>query len=215
MSRTNYGIKSSPAGKISKKSRRSFSPNADLVYFAFNKPYGVLSQFTDSEGRRTLGDYYNFPPDVYPIGRLDYDSEGLLLLTNDKKMSDFLLNPLNRHEREYFAQVERVPDSEALTKLESGLLISNRMTQPAKAKIIHDPGFLDRDPPIRFRKDIPTAWISLTLTEGRNRQVRKMTAAAGYPTLRLVRVRIEKMTIEGINPGEVKEISAGDFILSK
>lgn len=176
-------------------------------YFIINKPYGVLSQFTDEEGRKTLSDIYDFPKDVYPVGRLDMDSEGLLLLTNDKELNHLLLNPKFRHEREYYVQVEGIPDVSAAKKLQSGVIIENKKTLPAKFKVLDiPPSFPERIPPIRKRKNIPAAWISLTLTEGRNRQVRKMTAAVGYPTLRLVRARIENICLNDLQPGKVKEL---------
>ena len=181
--------------------------NSKLKYYILNKPYGVLTQFTDDENRPTLASLYNFPKDVYPVGRLDMDSEGLLLLTNDKPLTNYLLNPKQKHEREYFAQVEGVPTKEALQKLCSGVIIEGKKTLPAKAKLVNDPNFPARVPPIRERKNIPTSWISLTLIEGRNRQVRKMTAAVGFPTLRLVRVRIENLYLGNLKVGEVKEIS--------
>jgi len=179
----------------------------NLRYFALNKPYGVLSQFTDKEGRRTLKSLYNFPKDVYPVGRLDMDSEGLLLLTNDKFLTNYLLNPKNKHEREYFVQVEGIPTSEALQRLRDGVEIENKKTLPAKVKIIEEPDFPPRIPPIRERKKIPTSWISITLIEGRNRQVRKMTAAVGFPTLRLVRVRIKNILLGDLKFGEVRELT--------
>ncbi|KAB2847198.1 MAG: pseudouridine synthase [Melioribacteraceae bacterium] len=178
-----------------------------LQYFIINKPYGVLSQFTDSDGRSTLKDLYNFPIDVYPIGRLDMDSEGLLILTNDKALTDYLLNPKHKHEKEYYVQVEGIPTKEALKKLEQGVIIEGKKTLPAKAKLINDPNLPPRVPPIRERKNIPTSWISLTITEGRNRQVRKMTAAVGFPTLRLVRVRIKNIVIENLKSGEVRAMT--------
>lgn len=179
-------------------------------YYIINKPYGVLPQFTDKEGRKTLGDFFSFPKDVYPVGRLDMDSEGLLLLTNDKKLTDYLLNPANRHEREYFVQVEGVPSEESLNFLRKGVIIENKITLPAKAKIIPAPEIWERIPPIRVRKTIPDTWISLTLTEGRNRQVRKMTAKTGHPTLRLVRVRIKNIHLSNLLPGEVRELTADE-----
>jgi len=179
----------------------------NLRYFALNKPYGVLSQFTDKEGRRTLKSLYNFPKDVYPVGRLDMDSEGLLLLTNDKFLTNYLLNPKYKHEREYFVQVEGIPTSEALQRLRDGVEIENKKTLPAKVKIIEEPDFPPRIPPIRERKKIPTSWISITLIEGRNRQVRKMTAAVGFPTLRLVRVRIKNILLGDLKFGEVRELT--------
>ena len=172
-------------------------------YYLLNKPYGVLSQFTDKENRVTLTSTYHFPKDVYPVGRLDLDSEGLLLLTNDKSLTDYLLNPKKKHEREYYDQVEGIPSREALLKLRRGVELKDGKTLPAKVKLIDNPKFPERVPPIRERKNIPVCWISLTLTEGRNRQVRRMTAAAGYPTLRLIRVRIKNLLIGKLQPGEV------------
>lgn len=175
-------------------------------YFVINKPYGVLTQFTDKENRPTLSSLYRFPKDVYPIGRLDMDSEGLLLLSSDKELVDYLLNSKNRHEREYYVQVEGIATAEAIMKLCNGVEIKGEKTLPAKAEIIEDPGFPERVPPIRVRKNIPTSWISLTLIEGKNRQVRKMTAAVGLPTLRLVRVRIKNILIGKLKSGEVREL---------
>lgn len=176
-------------------------------YYVVNKPYGILSQFTDVDGRRTLKNLFRFPKDVYPVGRLDLDSEGLLLLTNDKSLTDYLLNQKNKHEREYYVQVEGIPTDDALNKLRSGVIIERRKTLPAEVKIIPDPNFPLRIPPIRERKTIPTCWLSITITEGRNRQVRKMTAAVYYPTLRLVRVRINNLRLGNMKIGDVKELS--------
>jgi 23S rRNA pseudouridine2457 synthase len=173
-----------------------------LKYFIINKPYGVLSQFTGKEGELTLKTLSNFPNDVYPVGRLDKDSEGLLILTNDKKLNNHLLNPKFKHKRTYWVQVENVPTATDLKKLEAGVEISvdgkKYHTIPCKAKLIH-PEIAERNPPIRFRKAIPTAWIELNLIEGKNRQVRKMTAAIGFPTLRLIRVGIEDLSFQDIN----------------
>lgn len=181
-------------------------------YFVVNKPYGVLSQFTDPDGRKTLAGLFAFPDDVYPIGRLDYDSEGLLLLTNDKALTDKLLHPKQKLEKEYFVQVEGAPTAKALTQLRAGVLIEKKKTLPAKVKILEDQSpFEERIPPVRFRKSIPTTWLSITIIEGRNRQVRKMTAAVGFPTLRLVRIRIGKIQLGDLRLGEVKEISASSF----
>ncbi len=186
----------------------------DKKYFILNKPYGVLTQFTDKENRKTLSSLYKpayrsgrFPKDIYPVGRLDLDSEGLLLLTNDKSLTDYLLNPKNKHEREYFVQVEGIPTEQELNKLRDGVILKDGKTLPAKVKIINDPNFSPRVPPIRERKNIPTSWLSLTLIEGRNRQVRRMTAAIGYPTLRLIRVRIMKILLEDLGNGSIKELS--------
>lgn len=179
-------------------------------YYAAYKPYGMLTQFTDGEGRKTLSDLYPFPKDVYAVGRLDMDSEGLILLTNDKKVNSFLLKPENGHEREYLVQVEGIPDRDALKKLETGVIIEGRKTLPARAKLlITPPEVPERIPPIRERKTIPVSWITLSLVEGKNRQVRKMTASAGYPTLRLIRIRIGKILLGNMQPGEVREITPG------
>jgi 23S rRNA pseudouridine2457 synthase len=183
------------------------SPYKKFNYIAVYKPYGMLSQFTDNEGRKTLSDIAKFPNNVYSVGRLDSDSEGLLLLTNDKKLTDFLLNPRYAHEREYYVQVEGVPAMEDLEKLLTGIKIGGEKTLPAKAKIIKEPSFTSRIPPIRERKNIPTAWISLTLKEGKNRQVRKMTAHIGFPTLRLVRVRIKNIKLSKLLPGNFRELT--------
>jgi len=181
-------------------------------YFILHKPYGVLSQFTDKEGRKTLKDVFNFPKDVYPVGRLDLDSEGLLLLTDDKSLTDFLLNPENRHEKEYFVQVENIPNEDDLENLRSGVIIEKKKTLPAKAKLIDDPGFAPRVPPVRERNSIPDCWLSITITEGRHRQVRKMTAAINHPTLRLVRVRIKNLLLDGLKPGEVRELTKKEIM---
>lgn len=181
-------------------------------YYIANKPYGMLTQFTDSEGRKTLSDLYPFPADVYAVGRLDMDSEGLILLTNDKKLNFYLLNPENSHPREYLAQVEGIPQKSDLEKLEKGVIIENRKTLPAKIKLLsHEPEVPERVPPIRERKNIPTSWISLSLVEGKNRQVRKMTAHIGFPTLRLIRVSIGKIKLGSLKPGEVKEIKIRSY----
>lgn len=181
-------------------------------YFIVYKPYGVLSQFTDPVGgKRTLGDLHAFPKDVYPVGRLDENSEGLLLLTNDRKANERLLG--KGVEKEYWVQVEGEPGEEALEQLRRGVEIKVRKkpyrTRPAKARLLVDPSLPDRDPPIRFRKHIPDSWIAIILTEGKNRQVRKMTAKVGHPTLRLVRVRFGKWTVEGMQVGEVRELKNG------
>ncbi len=183
-----------------------------LRYFVIYKPYNMLSQFTPEGEHQTLKDLdFTFPKDVYPVGRLDADSEGLLLLTNDTAINKLLLNPKNQHPRKYLVQVEGAIDAEAIKMLESGLEINNNgkpyMTQPAKARIIDiEPLIPPRVPPVRFRKTVPTSWIELTLIEGKNRQVRKMTAKAGFPTLRLLRIAIGNIKLDNMQPGEVKEI---------
>lgn len=159
------------------------------MLIAFHKPFGVLSQFTqDGSSHRTLADY-SFPARVYPIGRLDADSEGLLLLSDEPGLNTRLLDPAYAHPRTYWAQVERTPSPDALASLESGLLIRGHHTLPCTARLIH-PEVPPRDPPIRHRLNVPTAWIELVLREGKNRQVRRMTAAIGHPTLRLIRTAI-------------------------
>jgi 23S rRNA pseudouridine2457 synthase len=179
----------------------------NLKYYLAYKPYGTLTQFTDKEGRKILTDLFTFPKDVYPVGRLDMDSEGLVLLTNDKKLVDQMLNPINLHEREYLVQVEGIPSVVELKKLEKGVIIKKRKTLPAKVKLLAgEPNVSERVPPIRKRKNIPTSWLSITLVEGRNRQVRKMTAYIRYPTLRLIRIRIGNLKLGKMKPGEVKPI---------
>ncbi|GAB2493655.1 pseudouridine synthase [Algoriphagus taiwanensis] len=178
-------------------------------YFIIYKPFGVVSQFS-GEGP-TLASLGAFPKEVYPVGRLDKDSEGLLLITDDKWLNHHLLNPRFGHQRTYYAQVEGIPTPEALKQLQSGVTINvdgkDYLTKSAIAKILDPvPTLPDRNPPIRYRASIPDTWVSLTLIEGKNRQVRKMTAAVGFPTLRLVRFSMEKITIEGMQSGEVREM---------
>jgi 23S rRNA pseudouridine2457 synthase len=174
-------------------------------YLLFNKPYGVLSQFS-GEGR-TLRDYIDVPG-VYPVGRLDKDSEGLMFLTDDGPLQHRLSDPRYEHPRTYWVQVEGVPDPASLRTLAAGIAIQDYRTRPAKVRLLdREPDFPPRDPPIRFRKSIPASWIELTLKEGRNRQVRRMTAAVGFPTLRLVRVAIGSWQLEALAAGEWRELS--------
>lgn len=175
------------------------------MLIAFHKPYGVLSQFTsNSSANRTLAEF-GFPKNVYAIGRLDADSEGLLLLSDEPKLNARLLDPRFAHEREYWAQVERIPTPDALRRLEHGMVIQNHQTRPARAWILDpQPDLPPREPPIRFRKTVPTCWLELELIEGKNRQVRRMTAAIGHPTLRLIRVRIGKFELGDLPPGQWK-----------
>ena len=183
--------------------------NGSKVYIVFYKPYGVLSQFTDSSGRKTLSSFGPFPEDVYPIGRLDNDSEGLLLLTNDGILKHRLLEPRFGHERTYLVQVERVPSEDTLTRLRVGVVIEGHRTKEAAVCLLEKtPDLPPRPVPIRFRKNVPTAWIQIKLREGRNRQVRKMTAAVGHPTLRLVRSTFGSLSLEGLQPGESRTLSA-------
>jgi len=181
-------------------------------YFLLHKPFGYLSQFTDEGKYKGLARLLDVSKEVYPVGRLDADSEGLLILTNDKSINHRLLNPKFRHKRTYFVQVEGSISSEALKKLEDPISIKvnkkTHVTSKSWACLIHEPEWLEkRDPPIRERKSVSTSWLSLTITEGKNRQVRKMTAAVGFPTLRLIRYSIEELTLQGIKQGEVLEIN--------
>lgn len=182
-------------------------------YFLLYKPFGMLSQFSrETPEQRTLADLdFVFPKDVYPVGRLDADSEGLLLLTNDKSLNARLLNPRFEHPRTYWAQVEGIPDEAALEQLRAGVTIridgKSFQTRPAKVEVLTvQPELPERHPPVRFRKTVPDAWLELTLVEGKNRQVRRMCAAVGLPVLRLVRVAIGDILRGNMQPGEVREI---------
>ncbi len=173
-----------------------------MRYLIFYKPYGVLTQFTDAAGRPTLQDYISVPR-VYPVGRLDQDSEGLLLLSDDGKLKARLLDPRFGHHRTYWVQVEGLPSESALEALRQGVLIQDQRTRPAQVEVLTlEPDLPPRDPPIRERRSIPTSWLELTLTEGRNRQVRRMTAAVGLPTLRLVRVKLGPLGLTGLDCGQ-------------
>ena len=181
------------------------------MLIAFNKPYGVLSQFTsDGSPNRPLAEFA-FPKNVYPIGRLDADSEGLLLLSDEPQWNEKLLHPRHAHEREYWAQVEKIPTSAALDRLPPGLMIQGRQTLPCRAWILApQPEIPARVPPIRFRKSVPDCWIGLELVEGKNRQVRRMTAAIGHPTLRLLRVRIGHFWLGDLPAGQWRELTAAE-----
>lgn len=185
-------------------------------YILFHKPYGVLSQFTSEHGHQSLKDFGPFPPDVYPVGRLDADSEGLLLLTNDNAAKHRMTDPRFEHERTYLVQVERVPSDEVLERLRHGVVIEGKKTRPAEVKLLEaEPDIPPRTVPIRFRKNVPTAWLEITLREGRNRQVRKMTATVGHPTLRLVRLRIGKLALADLVPGKSRALSANEIAAVK
>ena len=178
------------------------------MILAFNKPYGVLSQFTpDGSPNRTLAEF-GFPQEVYPIGRLDADSEGLLLLSDEAGLNTRLLDPEHGHPRCYWAQVERIPSPEALAELAGGVTIQDYKTRPCRAWLLDpQPEVPPRDPPIRVRKSVPDCWVALELHEGKNRQVRRMTAAIGHPTLRLVRRSIGELMLGALAPGVWKELS--------
>jgi 23S rRNA pseudouridine2457 synthase len=180
------------------------------VLLAFHKPYGFLSQFTPEAGSRwgTLASF-GFPPKVYPIGRLDADSEGLLLLSDEPEWNARLLHPTRAHVREYWAQVERIPTPEALQALSRGIVLGGQRTLPCKARLLDpQPDVPPRDPPVRYRKTVPDCWISLELVEGKYHQVRKMTASIGHPTLRLLRVRIGALELGAQGRGEWRELAA-------
>ncbi len=201
--------------------------NIGYYYLLFNKPYNVLCQFTDNSNienhRPTLKDYIKVP-DVYSVGRLDRDSEGLLFLTNNGPLKHRLSHRQFAHPRTYLVQVERIPDKMALNQLRQGVTIKDYKTRPAKVKLLDSPPLIPpRDPPIRYRKTVPTAWLEMTLTEGRNRQVRRMTAAVGYPTLRLIRIAIgvqkegktTNLTLKGLEPGKWRELTPSELIIFK
>ncbi len=185
-------------------------------YYAIYKPFGMLSQFTQEGNKATLGELHEFEKDVYPVGRLDSDSEGLLLLTNDKRVNHLLLNPKHKHSRTYLVQVDGAITKEALKELRSGPSIKIKKKwhhcAPCEAEIMDAPLFLpERNPPIRFRANIPTSWIELSITEGKNRQVRRMTAAVGFPTLRLVRYKIENLSLDHLNSEVVLDFDEQTF----
>lgn len=178
-----------------------------LRTLAFYKPYNVLPSFTDTAGRTTLRSYISVP-NVYAAGRLDRDSEGLLLLTSDGRLAHYITDPRHHLPKVYWAQVERIPDASALEGLRKGVVLRGTHTRPIKARLLNnDPALPERPIPIRFRKNVPTAWLELTLYEGMNRQVRRITAAVGHPTLRLIRVAIGPITIGTLQPGQWRELA--------
>ena len=184
-------------------------------YCIIYKPFNVLSQFTSGDGKQTLKDFFDVPNNVYAVGRLDYDSEGLLILTNDKKLNHQLLNPFFSHEREYWVQVDGEINEQAVQDIQQGvdITVDGKLyrTKKCSATICTLPPVVpDRMPPIRYRKNLPVSWIKLVLTEGKNRQVRKMTAAVGFPTLRLIRYRIQNCTIESLQPGEMRILTLSE-----
>ncbi len=185
-------------------------------YYIVYKPFNVLSQFSALDNKQTLKDFFPVQKDVYPVGRLDYDSEGLLILTNDPSLNHRLLDPVFAHEREYYVQLEGSIDPSAIDSLQKGLPVSinGKIHRTLPAKVFpfpQPPDVPDRHPPVRYRANIPTCWISLVLSEGKNRQVRKMTAHTGFPTLRLIRYRIERLTLDGLQPGDMRELKRDEI----
>ena len=185
--------------------RKPTSSNTSPKLLLVNKPYGVLTQFTDQEGRETLKDYVSIPG-VYPAGRLDRDSEGLLLLTNDGQLQNLIASPKHKMPKTYWVQVEGIPDEKALKTLNQGVELKDGMTLPAQVRMIDPPAIWPRNPPVRERKSIPDCWLELVIHEGKNRQVRRMTAAVGYPTLRLIRSKIGPWSLDQLEPGQWREV---------
>lgn len=195
------------AGRPAPPRRQATTPPAEPRLILLNKPFDVLTQFADADGRATLKDYVPVPG-VYPAGRLDRDSEGLLLLTNDGRLQARIADPQHKLAKTYWVQVEGEASEAQLAQLRAGVELNDGPTRPAEARRIEAPALWERQPPVRYRKSVPTCWLELTIREGRNRQVRRMTAAVGLPTLRLVRVRIGPWSLQGLAPGEWREVPA-------
>ncbi len=199
----------SQPGLVSKSILSARDPTPRTI--AFNKPYGVLPCFTDPDRRPTLADYIDLPG-VYAAGRLDLDSEGLLLLTSDGPLAHHITDPQHKLAKVYLVQIERIPNEEALEQLREGVVLNGKKTRPAEVRLLSgDPQLPDRPVPIRFRKNVPTAWVEMTLREGLNRQIRRMTAAVGHPTLRLVRVVIGPIVLGDLQPGEWRDLTSSEI----
>ncbi len=195
-----------PSRPVAQRRQASAVP-AEPRLLLLNKPFDVLTQFNDADGRTTLKDFVEVPG-VYPAGRLDRDSEGLLLLTNDGRLQARIADPKHKLPKTYWVQVEGEASEEQLQRLREGVELNDGPTLPAEARLLDEPALWPRNPPVRFRKSVPTSWLELVIREGRNRQVRRMTAAVGLPTLRLVRVRIGPWSLDGLQPGEWREVPA-------
>lgn len=195
-----------PPRPVAQRRQASAVP-AEPRLLLLNKPFDVLTQFNDADGRTTLKDFVEVPG-VYPAGRLDRDSEGLLLLTNDGRLQARIADPKHKLPKTYWVQVEGEASEEQLQRLREGVELNDGPTLPAEARLLDEPALWPRNPPVRFRKSVPTSWLELVIREGRNRQVRRMTAAVGLPTLRLVRVRIGPWSLDGLQPGEWREVPA-------